>query len=78
MAVFVDDLESHVMSNAAASDEIIVISGYFSVDIIEKLAKLGKKITFYDALNDLRSLSNLDVYVTGCRLFFPDRMMLQR
>ncbi len=25
----------------------------------------GKKITFFDALNDLRSLSNLDVYVTG-------------
>lgn len=25
----------------------------------------GKKITFYDALNDLRNLSNLDVYVTG-------------
>ena len=25
----------------------------------------GKKITFYDALNDLRSLPNLDVYVTG-------------
>ena len=25
----------------------------------------GKKITFYDALNDLRALSNLDVYVTG-------------
>lgn len=25
----------------------------------------GKKITFYDALNDLCSLSNLDVYVTG-------------
>ena len=24
----------------------------------------GKKITFYDALNDLRGLSNLDVYVT--------------
>ena len=24
----------------------------------------GKKITFYDALNDLRELSNLDVYVT--------------
>lgn len=27
--------------------------------------KDGKKITFYDALNDLRSLSNLDIYVTG-------------
>ena len=25
----------------------------------------GKPITFYDALNDLRSLPNLDVYVTG-------------
>lgn len=25
----------------------------------------GKKITLYDALNDLRSLPNLDVYVTG-------------
>jgi hypothetical protein len=25
----------------------------------------GAKITFYDALNDLRSLPNLDVYVTG-------------
>jgi len=25
----------------------------------------GKKITFYDALNDLRALSNLDIYVTG-------------
>lgn len=25
----------------------------------------GKHITFYDALNDLRSLSNLDIYVTG-------------
>ena len=25
----------------------------------------GKPITFYDALNDLRALSNLDIYVTG-------------
>lgn len=25
----------------------------------------GKSITFYDALNDLKSLSNLDIYVTG-------------
>ena len=27
--------------------------------------KDGKKITFYDALNDLRSMPNLDIYVTG-------------
>lgn len=25
----------------------------------------GKKVTFYDALNDLRSIPNLDIYVTG-------------
>ncbi len=25
----------------------------------------GKKITFYDALNDLKTLGNLDIYVTG-------------
>lgn len=25
----------------------------------------GKRITFYDALNDLRSLENMDIYVTG-------------
>lgn len=25
----------------------------------------GRRITFYDALNDLKSLSNLDIYVTG-------------
>ena len=45
---------------------------YLFVDEIQmsdKVAKPynpdGEKITFYDALNDLRSLSNLDVYVTG-------------
>ena len=27
--------------------------------------KYGKQITFYDALNDLKSLPNLDIYVTG-------------
>ena len=27
--------------------------------------KDGKRITFYDALNDLKSLPNLDIYVTG-------------
>jgi predicted AAA+ superfamily ATPase len=27
--------------------------------------KDGKKITFYDALNDLKSMQNLDIYVTG-------------
>lgn len=45
---------------------------YLFVDEIQMSDKIsnpynaeGAKITFYDALNDLRSLSNLDVYVTG-------------
>lgn len=45
---------------------------YLFVDEIQMSDKVpnpyntdGKKITFYDALNDLRSLPNLDIYVTG-------------
>lgn len=45
---------------------------YLFVDEIQMSDKVanpynaeGEKITFYDALNDLRSLTNLDVYVTG-------------
>lgn len=45
---------------------------YLFVDEIQMSDKVsnpyneeGSKITFYDALNDLRSIPNLDVYVTG-------------
>ena len=45
---------------------------YFFVDEIQMSNEVknpynpeGKRITFYDALNDLRSLPNLDIYVTG-------------
>lgn len=45
---------------------------YLFVDEIQMSDKVvnpynpdGAKITFYDALNDMRSLDNLDVYVTG-------------
>lgn len=47
MSIFVDNLETLVMSNAAASDEIIIISGYFSIDIIENIAQQGIPTTFY-------------------------------
>ena len=36
-----------------------------SDEVLNPYNAAGKKITFYDALNDLRSLTNLDVYVTG-------------
>jgi len=47
MSIFVDNLETLVMSNAELNDEIIIISGYFSIDIIEKIARYGKNTTFY-------------------------------
>lgn len=36
-----------------------------SDEVLNPYNKSGKKITFYDALNDLRSLPNLDIYVTA-------------
>lgn len=36
-----------------------------SDEVLNPYNPAGKPITFYDALNDLNSLSNLDIYVTG-------------
>lgn len=47
MSISVTGLEPLVMSNVVTSDEIIIISGYFSIDILESIAKQGKKTTFY-------------------------------
>lgn len=61
-------LAAHVRSVVESSCEQF----YLFVDEIQMSDEVpnpynpdGKKITFYDALNDLRSLSNLDIYVTG-------------
>lgn len=64
MSIFVDNLEALVMSNAASSDEIIIISGYFSGDILKKVAKLGKTTTFYYGmyLRNGISQSNYDAF----------------
>lgn len=47
MPIFTDNLEALVMSNVSSSDEIVIISGFFSVDIIEGVAKKGIPATFY-------------------------------
>ncbi|MCD8103948.1 MAG: NgoFVII family restriction endonuclease [Lachnospiraceae bacterium] len=47
MPVSFDNLKNIVLENAKSSDEIIVISGYFSLDMLETLARTGKKISFY-------------------------------
>lgn len=62
------ELASFVRSTAEGKDSQF----YLFIDEIQMSDKVqnpynpnGKKITFYDALNDIRELSNVDVYVTG-------------
>lgn len=61
-------LAEHVRSIASQTQKPL----YLFIDEIQMSDEVpnpynrdGKKITFYDALNDLRSLPNLDIYVTG-------------
>ncbi len=62
------ELSSFVSEKVRGSDEQF----YLFVDEIQLSDKVknpynpeGKKITFYDALNDFREFENLDVYITG-------------
>lgn len=62
------ELSSHVRSIVESKTE----QYYLFVDEIQMSDEVnnpynpeGKKITFYDALNDLNSMPNLDIYVTG-------------
>lgn len=62
------ELASYVRDLVAGKDEqyyLFVDEIQMSDDVPNPYNPEGKKITFYDALNDLRSLPNLDVYVTG-------------
>ena len=61
-------LAEYVRSIVADSKEqfyLFIDEIQMSDEVPNPYNKDGKSITFYDALNDLRSLSNLDIYVTG-------------
>ncbi len=61
-------LAKHVRELVEGKDEkyyLFVDEIQMSDEVPNPYNKDGKKITFYDALNDLRSLPNLDIYVTG-------------
>lgn len=45
--IYTSNLLDCVSIQARLSDEIIIISGYFSIDVLEKIAKLGIPTTFY-------------------------------
>ena len=62
------ELASHVRSLVDGKNEqfyLFVDEIQMSDEVDNPYNAQGKKITFYDALNDLKSLSNLDIYVTG-------------
>lgn len=62
------ELASRVRSVVEGRDEqfyLFVDEIQLSDEVDNPYNAKGKKITFYDALNDLKELKNLDVYVTG-------------
>lgn len=62
------ELSSYVRSTVEGKDEqfyLFVDEIQMSDEVPNPYNKSGKPITFYDALNDLNSLQNLDIYVTG-------------
>ena len=61
-------LTEFVRNAVEGSDEqfyLFVDEIQMSDEVPNPYNKDGKQITFYDALNDLKSLPNLDIYVTG-------------
>ena len=62
------ELASHVreiVEHSAGQYYLFVDEIQMSDEVPNPYNPDGKNITFYDALNDLKSLSNLDIYVTG-------------
>lgn len=47
MAISVEDLEKRVLDNTTISQTVTIISGFFSADVIEDIAKCGKPLNFY-------------------------------
>ncbi len=54
-----------LVENKSGEFYLFVDEIQMSDEVTNPYSPEGKKITFYDTLNDLKSLSNLDVYVTG-------------
>ena len=47
MAILVDKLKDEVISNAKSSNKVVIITGYFSPDIIDEIASLGVTFEYY-------------------------------
>lgn len=63
--LFLSEFVREKVENSKEEFYLFVDEIQMSDEVSNPYNENGRKITFYDALNDLRSLSNLDVYVTG-------------
>lgn len=59
MAVIVEELLNSVLNEVKNSNEITIISGYASPDIIEKIADYGKKVDFYYGMFPMDGITTL-------------------
>lgn len=62
------ELDGYVRGRVDGKDErfyLFIDEIQMSDEVNNPYNPKGKKITFYDALNDLRELENIDIYVTG-------------
>lgn len=62
------ELDGYVRGRVDGKDErfyLFIDEIQMSDEVNNPYNSEGKKITFYDALNDLRELENIDIYVTG-------------
>lgn len=79
MAISVSALNDLIMKNVTESDEITIISGFFSIDVLENIAKTGIPITFYYGMylkNGLSSAYNnsfkrLEATYTNLHIYIP-------
>ena len=55
----------NIVDNTAQQYYLFIDEVQMSDEVNNPYNPKGKKISFYDMLNDLKELSNLDIYVTG-------------
>lgn len=66
MAILVKNLKKKVLENAKESDQIIIITGYFSPDMIDEIAKMGVPFVYYYGMygiDCMRYYFNLKLYL---------------
>lgn len=64
MNVFTTNLKKIILNEVAMCDKAIIISGFFSPDMLKEIAKTKKKVTFFFGMvyNETISISNSNLF----------------